>query len=126
MTERRERRGGDGWPRICLSTACVWCRRAMIRSRWNGICDWSAEATTWSLAIIRAAPIRPVHKSPSLTAAESWLPAAISTVMFAGENRASVLVMATGSIVGSFIGGLLLGLVPSPVLLLLLGVTLVL
>ena len=31
-----------------------------------------------------------------------------------GENRGFVLVMAAGSIAGSFIGGLLLGLVPSP------------
>ena len=29
------------------------------------------------------APIRPVHKSPSLTVAESWLPTAISTAKFA-------------------------------------------
>jgi uncharacterized membrane protein YfcA len=34
-----------------------------------------------------------------------------------GENRRFVLVMAAGSIVGSFIGGQLLGLVPSPILL---------
>lgn len=43
-----------------------------------------------------------------------------------GENRAFVLVMAAGSIIGSFIGGLLLGLVPSAVLLPLLAVILVL
>jgi hypothetical protein len=42
-----------------------------------------------------------------------------------GENRTFVLVMAAGSIAGSFIGGLLLGLVPSPVLLSLLAVILV-
>ena len=30
-----------------------------------------------------AAPIQPVHKSPSLTAAKSWLPTAISTAKFA-------------------------------------------
>ena len=42
-----------------------------------------------------------------------------------GENRAFVLVMAAGSIVGSFIGGRLLGLVPSAVLLPLLAVILV-
>lgn len=43
-----------------------------------------------------------------------------------GENGRFVLVMAAGSIVGSFIGGRLLGLVPSPVLLPLLAVILVL
>lgn len=43
-----------------------------------------------------------------------------------GENRGFVLVMAAGSIVGSFVGGRLLGLVPSPVLLPLLAVILVL
>jgi len=46
--------------------------------------------------------------------------------MVLGENRAFVLVMATGSIVGSFVGGRLLGLVPSPVLLPVLAVILVL
>jgi uncharacterized membrane protein YfcA len=43
-----------------------------------------------------------------------------------GENRSFVLVMAAGSILGSFIGGRLLGLVPSAVLLPLLAVILVL
>jgi len=43
-----------------------------------------------------------------------------------GENRGFVLVMAIGSIVGSFIGGQLLGVVPTPVLLPLLGLILVL
>ena len=43
-----------------------------------------------------------------------------------GENRMFVLVMAAGSIVGTFIGGRLLGLVPSPVLLPLLALILVL
>jgi uncharacterized membrane protein YfcA len=43
-----------------------------------------------------------------------------------GENRRFVLVMAAGSIVGSFIGGRLLGLVPNSVLLPLLAVILVL
>ena len=43
-----------------------------------------------------------------------------------GENRGFVLIMAAGSIAGSFIGGRLLGLVPSAVLLPLLGVILVL
>jgi len=43
-----------------------------------------------------------------------------------GENRRFVLVMAAGSIVGSFIGGRLLGFVPSSALLPLLGVILLL
>ena len=43
-----------------------------------------------------------------------------------GENRRFVLVMAAGSILGSFIGGRLLGLVPNAVLLPLLAVILVL
>jgi uncharacterized membrane protein YfcA len=43
-----------------------------------------------------------------------------------GESRRFVVVMAVGSIAGSFIGGRLLGLVPSPVLLPVLGVILVL
>jgi uncharacterized membrane protein YfcA len=43
-----------------------------------------------------------------------------------GENRRFVLVMAAGSIVGSFVGGRLLGLVPNGVLLPLLAVILVL
>ena len=43
-----------------------------------------------------------------------------------GENRGFVLVMAIGSIVGSFIGGQLLGIVPTPVLLPLLALILVL
>jgi hypothetical protein len=59
-TARRERRGGDGWPHICRSAACVWCRRPMIRSWWYGMCQWTAEATTWSLATI------PLHLSAGL------------------------------------------------------------
>ncbi len=43
-----------------------------------------------------------------------------------GENRRFVLVMAAGSILGSFIGGRLLGLVPNAVLLPLLAIMLVL
>ena len=43
-----------------------------------------------------------------------------------GENRRFVLVMAAGSIVGSFIGGRVLGLVPNTILLPLLAVILVL
>jgi uncharacterized membrane protein YfcA len=42
-----------------------------------------------------------------------------------GQNRSFVVVMAAGSIVGSFIGGRLLGLVPTPVLLPLLAAILV-
>jgi hypothetical protein len=53
MTVRRDRRGGDGWPSTCRSAACVWCRRPMIRSWWHGMCQWTAEATMWSLAIMR-------------------------------------------------------------------------
>jgi hypothetical protein len=53
MTARHERRGGDGWPYSCRSAACVWCRRPMIRSWWNGMRHWSAEAATSSLAIIQ-------------------------------------------------------------------------
>ena len=49
MTARRERRGGDGWPFTCRSAACVWCRRPMIRSWWNGMCQWTAEATRGAL-----------------------------------------------------------------------------
>ena len=60
MTARRERRGGDGWPFTCRSAACVWCRRPMIRSWWNGMCRWSAEATT------RALPSSRSHSSAGL------------------------------------------------------------
>lgn len=42
-----------------------------------------------------------------------------------GKNRSFVLVMAAGSVVGSFIGGQLLGLAPTPVLLPLLALILV-
>jgi uncharacterized protein len=42
-----------------------------------------------------------------------------------GQNKGFVLVLAAGSIIGSFIGGRLLGLVPSPILLPLLAVILV-
>ncbi len=42
-----------------------------------------------------------------------------------GRNRAFVVVMAAGSVIGTFIGGRLLGLVPTPVLLPLLAVILV-
>jgi hypothetical protein len=60
MTARRERHYGDGWPRTCRSAACVWCRRAMICGWWHGMCRWSAEAATSSLAII------PVHSPEGL------------------------------------------------------------
>jgi hypothetical protein len=60
MTARRERRGGDGWPFTCRSAACVWCRPSLMRGWWNGVCRWSAEATTSSLAII------PLHSSAGL------------------------------------------------------------
>jgi hypothetical protein len=59
-TARRQRHYGDGWPRTCRSAGCVWCRRAMIRGWWNGMCQWSAEAATSSLAII------PVHSPAGL------------------------------------------------------------
>jgi hypothetical protein len=60
MSARRERHHGDGWPCICRSAGCVWCRRPMIRSWWNGMRQWTAEATTWSLAVI------PLHWSAGL------------------------------------------------------------
>ena len=43
-----------------------------------------------------------------------------------GQNRGFVLVMAAGSIVGSFVGGQLLGVVPTPALLPLLALILML
>jgi hypothetical protein len=60
MTARRERHYGDGWPFTCRSAACVWCRPPLIRGWWNGMRGWTAEATTWSLAII------PLHSSAGL------------------------------------------------------------
>jgi hypothetical protein len=56
MTARRERHYGDGWPYSCRSAACVWCRRAMIRGWWAGICYWSETAAASSLAVITMAP----------------------------------------------------------------------
>ena len=50
MTAHRSRQGGDGRQFSCQSAACVWCRRAMIRGWWTGMCNW-AEATS-SLAIL--------------------------------------------------------------------------
>jgi hypothetical protein len=52
MNARQQRHYGDGWPYSCRSSACFWCRRAMIRGWWAGIRYWSAAATTSSLAII--------------------------------------------------------------------------
>jgi hypothetical protein len=63
MTARRERHHGDGWPFTCRSAACVWCRRPMIRASWSGMCQWTAVATMWSLAVI------PLHSSAGLPAA---------------------------------------------------------
>ena len=60
MTARRERRGGDGWPFTCRSAACVWCRRPMIRSWWNGMCRMDGRRATSSLAII------PINSSAGL------------------------------------------------------------
>jgi hypothetical protein len=51
-TVRRNRHGGDGWPRTCRCAACVWCRPPLIRGWWLGMCQWAAKATTSSLAII--------------------------------------------------------------------------
>jgi hypothetical protein len=59
-TTRFARHSASGWPHICRSAACVWCRRPMIRSWWNGMCQWTAEATTLSLVIM------PVSSSPGL------------------------------------------------------------
>ena len=52
MTARQQRHYGDGWPFSCRSSACFWCRRAMIRGWWEGMRYWSEAATTASLAII--------------------------------------------------------------------------
>ncbi len=62
-TARRERHGGDGWPRTCRSIACAWCRPPLIRGWWFGIRHWAAEATTTSLVII------PIHSPAGLPAA---------------------------------------------------------
>ena len=61
MTARQQRHYGDGWPYSCRSSACFWCRRAMIRGWWYGICHWSETAATLSLAII---PIRSLAGLP--------------------------------------------------------------
>jgi hypothetical protein len=52
MTGRQQRHYGSGWPFSCRSSACLWCRRAMIRGWWAGIRFWSDAAATSSLAII--------------------------------------------------------------------------
>ena len=51
MTARRERHNSDGWPRICRTAACVWCRRSMVHGWWAGMRIWSA-TTVASVAII--------------------------------------------------------------------------
>jgi hypothetical protein len=56
MSARQQRHYGDGWPYSCRSSACFWCRRAIIRGWWSGIRYWSEAATTSSLAIIRMRP----------------------------------------------------------------------
>ena len=60
VTTRLARHSGSGWPHICRSAACVWCRRPMMRAWWYGMCHWTAAAATWSLAVI------PLHLSAGL------------------------------------------------------------
>jgi hypothetical protein len=52
MTVRQQRHYGSGWPFSCRSSACFWCRRAMIKGWWAGIRYWSETAAVSSLAII--------------------------------------------------------------------------
>jgi hypothetical protein len=52
MTARQQRHYGTGWPFSCRSSACLWCRRAMIRGWWAGIRYWSETAAASSLIII--------------------------------------------------------------------------
>jgi hypothetical protein len=52
-TTRLARHSGSGWPHICRSSACVWCRRPMIRAWWFGMRQWTAEAAMSSLAIMQ-------------------------------------------------------------------------
>src|SRR4051794_35285001 len=52
MTARQQRHYGTGWPFSCRSSACLWCRRAMIKGWWAGIRYWSEAATASSLAIV--------------------------------------------------------------------------
>ena len=63
------------------------------------------------------APAYRGHRSPSVQSSYSQ----DRSFVVLGENRDFVLVMAVGSIFGSFIGGRLLGMVPSSVLLSLLA-----
>ena len=56
MAARQQRHYGDGWPYSCRSSACFWCRRAIIRGWWAGIRYWSETATTSSLAIVTIRP----------------------------------------------------------------------
>jgi len=51
MTARRERHGGDGWPRTCRSAGCAWCRLPTMRRWWDGIRNWLPGSAS-SLAII--------------------------------------------------------------------------
>lgn len=55
MASRRNRYSGDGWPWLCRSVACVWCRRPLTRAWWGGICDWAADEPVISLGLV---PIR--------------------------------------------------------------------
>ena len=50
MTAHRSPHHGDGRLFSCQSSACAWCRRAMIHGWWVGICGWAA--ATSSLAIL--------------------------------------------------------------------------
>ena len=50
MTAHRSAHHGDGRLFSCQSSACAWCRRAMIHGWWVGICGWAA--ATSSLAIL--------------------------------------------------------------------------
>jgi hypothetical protein len=50
MTSHRSLHYGDGSLFSCQSSACAWCRRAMIHGWWVGICDWAT--VTASLAIL--------------------------------------------------------------------------
>jgi hypothetical protein len=52
MTARRERHYCGGWPYSCRTSACFWCRRAMIRGWWAGMAYWSEAVAASSLAII--------------------------------------------------------------------------
>ena len=62
MMARRERHGGDGWPKTCRSAGCIWCRRALMRGWWAGMGQWAAGSMA-SLATI------PLNSSAGLRAA---------------------------------------------------------